>query len=103
MEILIIKDTSVLARCYSREELKKEAIRLTGASLHLDRDLAQDNSYPDPNGFMYELYIGDEPTGKKYFSRSVDHSDKELLWDIILRSDWFLKKCGIQFYTNYVF
>jgi hypothetical protein len=101
MEILIIKDTDVLARCYSHEEVKEEVIRISGASLELRSELDPDCPYP--NGFTYELCLYGVGTGRKYYTHSMDPADKAALWDVILRSEWFMKKCNLQLFTKYTY
>ena len=94
---LIVRDGNILARCYSKKEVKDRIKELLGVRLESEYQASQTHMICD---FKITVWIEGKQSNHVYHLETVSPEDMNELWNDILKSDWFYDETGVELFTS---
>ena len=95
--ILIVREDSVLARCYSKKEAKERIKELLGVRFEAEHEISETHMICD---IKVTVWITGKPSNHVYHLETFSPDDAKELWNDILKSDWFYDETGIELFTS---
>ena len=93
---IIVRGETVLARCYSKEEVRNRLRELLKVEFITELDLDEQNKY-----FMrIDIWMEGKFSGHSYNRQGFSLAVANVIWRDVLKSDWFYNDTGIEVFET---
>lgn len=93
---IIVRGEKVLARCYSKDEVKGRLRELLNVLFNTELDLDEQGQYI----IRVDVWIEGKLSGHSYKHQGFSHNVANIIWDDVLKSDWFYNDTKVEVFET---
>lgn len=93
---IIVRGEKVLARCYSKDEVKDRLRELLNVLFNTELDLDEQGQHI----IRVDVWIEGKFSGHSYKHQGFSHNAANIIWDDVLKSDWFYNDTKVEVFET---